>query len=87
MARALPIPGVRRRRLPPLPESFLWGVGNSDHQTEAWDPAHEDVWDVWERGAPHRRPRGLGTDFWNRWEEDVQLAHGLGCNAFRFSVA
>lgn len=81
-------PGRRRRALAPFPDTFLFGAGTSDHQCEAYDPAHEDIWDLWERADPrHRTARGRATDFWNRWEEDVDLAHALGCNAFRFSVS
>ena len=32
-----------------LPESFIFGVANSDHQTEAYDPQLEDIRDIWER--------------------------------------
>ncbi len=32
-------------------------------------------------------PRGRATDFWNRYREDVDLAHGLGCTAFRLSLS
>jgi beta-glucosidase/6-phospho-beta-glucosidase/beta-galactosidase/ABC-type amino acid transport substrate-binding protein len=76
--------GARRDRR--FPEDFVFGVGTSDHQCEAYDPAHEDIRDVWER-ATGRTPRGRATDFWNRYPEDVELARGLGCGAFRFSVS
>ena len=29
---------------------------------------------------------GNGSDFWNLFEEDIQRAADLGCNAFRLSV-
>lgn len=73
-------------RLSPLPESFMFGVATADHQGEAYDPRYEDIRDVWER----RRAltlRGQATDFWNRYAEDIALAHSLGCKAFRFSIA
>ncbi|HLZ10315.1 MAG TPA: family 1 glycosylhydrolase, partial [Chloroflexota bacterium] len=75
-----------RRRLPPLPPSFLFGVATADHQSEAYDPAHPDIWDVWEQehGLPARQK---ATDFWNRFEEDIRNAQALGCKIFRFSVA
>jgi beta-glucosidase/6-phospho-beta-glucosidase/beta-galactosidase/ABC-type amino acid transport substrate-binding protein len=31
--------------------------------------------------------RGSATDFWNRYKEDVDLARGLGCRAFRLSLS
>ncbi len=31
--------------------------------------------------------RGTATDFWHRYEDDIRLAAGLGCRAFRFSIA
>lgn len=69
-----------------FPESFLFGVGTSDHQCEAYDPRWRDVRDQWHerRGLTLRR---RATDFWHRYAEDVELAKGLGCTAFRFSVA
>jgi beta-glucosidase/6-phospho-beta-glucosidase/beta-galactosidase len=94
-----PTPRSRLRRLLPhrparLPPDFLFGTGTSDHQCEAFDPGFPDVWDGWEADHPlrHREqsccvPRGRATDFWNRYPEDVRLARGLGCSAFRFSVA
>ncbi len=73
--------------LPPLPDSFLFGVSISDHQAEASDNHFPpDIWDAWEKRAGVV-PRGRATDFWNRWEEDVLNAHRLGCRAFRFSIA
>ncbi|HSG33540.1 MAG TPA: family 1 glycosylhydrolase, partial [Sphingomonadaceae bacterium] len=53
---------------------------------EAHDPLREDVWDFWER-CQGLTPRGKGTDFWNRYEEDIAAAASLGCKLFRFSVA
>jgi beta-glucosidase/6-phospho-beta-glucosidase/beta-galactosidase/ABC-type amino acid transport substrate-binding protein len=69
-----------------LPESFLFGVGNSDHQCEAYDQLFEDIRDVWER-LRMQTLRGQATDFWNRYKEDVMLARELGCKMFRFSVS
>ncbi len=71
---------------PPLPESFIFGVATADHQCEAYEAEYEDIRDVWER----RRQltlRGRATDFWTRYPEDIGLAQGLGCKAFRFSLA
>ena len=78
------------RELPPLPEEFMFGVANSAHQSEAYNPAlaPDDVWDVWERQPrePMLTKRGRATDFWKRYKEDIKLARGLGCKAFRFSI-
>ncbi len=69
-----------------FPEGFLFGTANADHQVEAHDPGREDVWDLWER-CQGLTPRGRGTDFTNRYEEDIAAAAGLGCKLFRFSTA
>ena len=74
------------RSQPALPESFLFGVATADHQCEAYDPAREDIRDVWERER-QLVMRGKATDFENRFAEDVELARQLGCRAFRFSIA
>ena len=70
----------------PFPPGVLFGTANADHQVEAHDPAREDVWDLWER-CQGLTPRGRGTDFWNRYEEDIAAAARMGCRLFRFSVA
>jgi beta-glucosidase/6-phospho-beta-glucosidase/beta-galactosidase/ABC-type amino acid transport substrate-binding protein len=69
-----------------FPQGFLFGTANADHQVEAHDPGREDVWDLWER-CQGLTPRGRATDFWNRNEEDIAAAAGLGCKLFRFSIA
>ena len=75
------------RRPPPLPHSLLFGVAISDHQSEAYDQRYPpDLWDRWER-RPGVVARGRATDFWNRWREDVDNAHRMGCRAFRFSIS
>jgi len=76
----------RFRRPPGFPADFLFGVATSDHQCEAYEPHWEDVRDRWEK-LDGRTPRGRATDFWTRHPEDIALAQGLGCGAFRFSVA
>lgn len=66
-------------------EGFRFGVATADHQCEAYD-GHDDIRDVWER-VRGLTPRGRATDFWNRYREDVDLAKGLGCKAFRLSLS
>jgi beta-glucosidase/6-phospho-beta-glucosidase/beta-galactosidase/ABC-type amino acid transport substrate-binding protein len=69
-----------------LPKEFIFGTANSDHQTEAYDPDREDVWDLWEQ-SQGLTPRGKATDFWNRYEEDIAAAAAIGCKLFRFSTS
>jgi beta-glucosidase/6-phospho-beta-glucosidase/beta-galactosidase/ABC-type amino acid transport substrate-binding protein len=72
--------------LPPLPEGFMFGVANSAHQCEAYEPEVEDIWDIWERERGLTR-RGRAIDFANRYPEDIARARDLGCHAFRTSLA
>ncbi len=72
--------------LPPLPDSFLFGTGNSDCQCEAYIEQFADIRDVWYE-EHHLQPRLRATDFWNRYQEDIDHARDLGCKMFRFSVA
>ncbi len=72
-------------RMRPFPPGFRFGVATADHQCEAYD-GHDDIRDVWERERK-LTPRGRATDFWNRFREDVDLARGLGCTAFRLSLS
>lgn len=69
-----------------FPPDFLFGTANADHQVEAYDPAREDVWDLWER-CQKLTARGRATDFENRYEEDIASAANIGCKVFRFSIA
>src|SRR6266542_277313 len=69
-----------------LPRDFLFGVATADHQCEAYEAVLEDIHDYWEK-SHLRTPRGAATDFRNRYLEDIQLAQGLGCSMFRFSIA
>lgn len=71
--------------LPHFPPEFRFGVATADHQCEAYT-GQDDIRDVWER-VRGLTPRGRATDFWNRYREDVDLARGLGCRAFRLSLA
>jgi beta-glucosidase/6-phospho-beta-glucosidase/beta-galactosidase/ABC-type amino acid transport substrate-binding protein len=75
-----------RPSLDPLPEDFIFGVANADHQVEAFEQKYEDIRDVWDR-RKKLTERGRATDFWNRYAEDIELARALGCKAFRFSIA
>lgn len=69
----------------PFPADFRFGVATADHQCEAYT-GQDDIRDVWER-VRGITPRERATDFWNRYREDVDLARGLGCRAFRLSLS
>jgi beta-glucosidase/6-phospho-beta-glucosidase/beta-galactosidase/ABC-type amino acid transport substrate-binding protein len=77
---------ARQRKKPRAMERLLrFGVATADHQCEAYD-GRDDIRDVWER-SQRLTARGKATDFWNRYKEDVDLAKGLGCTAFRLSLS
>lgn len=68
----------------PFPAGFLWGVATAGHQIEGGDRTSN--WAAWEKAGRVSQPIGKAIDFWNRYEEDLDLAKGLGLSAFRLSL-
>jgi beta-glucosidase len=69
-----------------FPREFLWGTATSAYQIEGGN-TNSDWW-RYER-APGTRavePCGDACDSWHRYEEDLDLVHSLGLNAYRFSI-
>jgi beta-glucosidase len=69
-----------------FPDSFLFGVATSGHQTEG-NNASSDTWFL-----EHVQPTvftehsGRACDSWNLWREDLDLVRAMGLGAFRFSL-
>jgi beta-glucosidase len=77
------MPKAERLTFPP---NFVFGVATSAYQVEGHI---ENDWSEWERAGRLKDPNGRcgrGVDHWNRFDEDVGLAVGLGCGAFRISL-
>ncbi|MBY3985648.1 glycoside hydrolase family 1 protein [Rhodococcus fascians] len=70
----------------PFPDDFLWGTAHAGHQVEG-DNVDSDTWFV-ENLTPtvFAEPSGKAVNNWELWSEDIDLAHGMGLNAYRFSV-
>lgn len=75
-------PGFERFTTPNT--EFQWGVSTAGHQSEGYDTT--SIWHTWDISGKtiHHNPRGV--DFLNKYQEDVDLAKGLGANGFRFSI-
>ena len=69
-----------------FPPGFLWGVAGAGHQIEG-DNANSDTWFA-ELVTPtvFKEPSGKACNSYELWREDVELAAGMGLNAYRFSV-
>lgn len=69
-----------------FPTDFLWGVATAGHQGEG-DNIHSDIWFL-EHTVPSlfAEPSGPACRSWERWPGDLDLAAGMGLNAFRLSV-
>ena len=69
-----------------FPPDFLWGVATAGHQGEG-DNVHSDIWFL-EHTVPSlfAEQSGPACRSWERWPQDLDLAAGMGLNAFRFSV-
>ena len=69
-----------------FPDGFLWGVATAGHQVEG-DNSNSDTWFA-ENVTPtvFREPSGKAVNSYVLWREDIDLAAGLGLNAYRFSV-
>jgi beta-glucosidase len=73
---------------PLLPDGFRFGVATSAFQIEGGlngpgEPANN--WAEWEREG-RVEPSGIAVDFWNRYEEQIDLAAALGCDTFRLGL-
>ncbi|MDB5036685.1 MAG: beta-glucosidase, partial [Bacteriovoracaceae bacterium] len=71
-----------------MKKPFFWGVANSAFQVEG-SPAESD-WKKWTRETGKIKDSSnadIACDFWNRFEEDFDLAQKIGCTAFRISIA
>jgi beta-glucosidase len=84
------LPSVYRRD---FPADFRWGCSTSSYQIEG--AVHEDgrgesIWDRFCATPGHIRDGSSGAvacEHYHRWPEDMDIAHGLGVNAYRFSIA
>lgn len=69
-----------------FPDSFLFGVATSGHQTEG-DNTSSDTWFL-----EHVQPTvfaersGRACNSWELWRDDLDLVQAMGLGAFRFSV-
>jgi beta-glucosidase len=82
-------PTVRFNRLNteavrPVPQQFMWGVSSAGYQAEGNETNSQ--WYFWEQAGKTKHRSGRAVDFYNRYEEDILLAKGMGVNAFRLSV-
>lgn len=67
---------------------FLWGVATSAYQSEGGlnGPGQpQNNWGAHERSGS-AAVSGHASDFWNRWEEDLERCRALGLNAFRLGI-
>jgi beta-glucosidase len=69
-----------------FPDAFLWGVATAGHQAEG-DNVRSDMWTL-EHTTPSlfAEPSGPACRSYDLWASDLDLAAGLGLNAYRFSV-
>lgn len=72
---------------------FYWGASTAAYQTEgAWQHQGKEasIWDDFTRrkGVIQRGEHGrVATDFYHRYEQDLDLAQAMGLSDFRFSVS
>jgi len=76
-----------------FPADFVWGCATSSYQIEGAADADGRVESIWDRFAatPGKIRDGssgaVACDHYHRWPEDLDIARGLGLNAYRFSIA
>ena len=76
-----------------FPAGFLWGAATASYQIEGAvqeDGRGRSIWDTFSHTpgkVAHGDTGDVACDFYNRWEEDLDLLVSLGLNAFRFSIA
>ncbi|MEI6610410.1 MAG: GH1 family beta-glucosidase [Deltaproteobacteria bacterium] len=74
-------------------ENFIWGVAQASYQTEgAWnsDGKGISIWDTFsqKKGKVERNETGnIATDFYHKFEQDLNLLKSLNFKHFRFSLS
>jgi beta-glucosidase len=71
---------------PGFPQDFIWGASTAGHQIEG-NNVNGDTWFL-ETIKPtvFAEPSLDAADSFNRWNVDMDLAKGMGLNAYRFSI-
>ena len=91
MATTQELPRTPRRA--EFPPDFRWGCATSAYQIEGGVGVGGRGESIWDRfcATPGRIRDGssgaIACDHYARWPQDLDLAHGLGLNAYRFSIA
>jgi beta-glucosidase len=67
-------------------DDFLWGAATSGHQVDGGNTRSD--WWAWEKEGHCEGGAcsGPAADHWNRYQEDLRLAHEMGLNSYRFSI-
>jgi beta-glucosidase len=72
---------------------FRWGCSTSSYQIEGastQDGRGESIWDRFcanPQTIADRSNGAIACDHYHRWPQDLDIAHQLGTNAYRFSIA
>jgi len=74
-------------------ENFIWGAAQASYQTEGeWDTdgKGKSIWDTFSqtKGKVERNENGnIATDFYHKFEKDLELMKSLNFKHFRFSFS
>jgi beta-glucosidase len=69
-----------------FPSDFLWGVATAGHQIDGGDVTSDTTFLEQVTPTVFQEPAGPACRSWELWETDLDLAQGMGLNAYRFSV-
>lgn len=74
-----------------FPKDFLWGAASSAFQIEGgWDEDGKGMtvadYNSFKRSDKQADTK-VASDFYHRWEEDIELMKELGLKAYRFSIS
>ncbi|HQG28882.1 MAG TPA: family 1 glycosylhydrolase [Candidatus Ozemobacteraceae bacterium] len=68
----------------PIPKKFLWGVSTSSQQWEG--KRHGGIWETFADAGRTEEKIGRAANGYELFEKDLDLAAGMGLNAFRTSI-
>lgn len=63
---------------------FMWGVSTAGYQYEGQE--NKSQWAQWDAALKTEERRGNADDGYALYAEDMDLAKGMGCNAYRTSI-